>query len=194
MDFLVFLLGTGTRTTVLWYTHSEFYYCCIISERSVENGSGTKCWYRAVVAKRFFLPLVLCLLSSIEEWLFICLPTMDIVNGHPTIEIVEPTYRLEPDEDEKFYPSKAKAIAEKILADELNNQIYEDEDCKHWSLNISDKVREAIKSQLNLPRYKIIVQTTIGQMRNQGIRVASRCLWDLTTDNYASVSYTNVSF
>lgn len=49
-----------------------------------------------------------------------------------------------------------------------------------------------VSGQLHLPRYKIIVQTTVGQMRNQGIRVASRCLWDLNTDNYASASYTNV--
>jgi hypothetical protein len=46
---------------------------------------------------------------------------------------------------------------------------------------------------MNIPRYKIIVQTTIGQLKDQGIRIASRCLWDVSTDNYTSVSYTNVS-
>ena len=29
--------------------------------------------------------------------------------------------------------------------------------------------------------------------REQGVRVTSRCLWDTATDNYASVSYKNVS-
>ena len=29
-------------------------------------------------------------------------------------------------------------------------------------------------------------------MRDQGIRVASRCLWDTSTDNYASVIFKNV--
>ncbi|CAM9277509.1 unnamed protein product, partial [Choristocarpus tenellus] len=38
-------------------------------------------------------------------------------------------------------------------------------------------------------RYKIVVQVTIGQMKNQGVRVASRCLWDTSTDNHASVHY-----
>ena len=28
-------------------------------------------------------------------------------------------------------------------------------------------------------------------MKDQGVRVASRCLWDTATDNYASVEYTN---
>jgi hypothetical protein len=40
-------------------------------------------------------------------------------------------------------------------------------------------------------RFKVVVQTTVGQMRDQGIRIASRCLWDPTTDNYASCSYSN---
>ena len=67
-----------------------------------------------------------------------------------TIDIVLPTFRLGPDEEEKFYPSKAKAIAEKIVQSELINQKYDEEDCKHWSLVISDKVRDTIKSKRNL--------------------------------------------
>jgi uncharacterized UPF0146 family protein len=42
-------------------------------------------------------------------------------------------------------------------------------------------------------RYKVIVQTTIGQLKDQGVRVASRCLWDPNFDNYASTSFINVS-
>lgn len=42
-------------------------------------------------------------------------------------------------------------------------------------------------------RYKIVVQVTIGQMKDQGVRVASRCLWDTATDNYASVQFKNQS-
>ncbi len=112
----------------------------------------------------------------------------------------------------RFYPSKAKAIADKIISDELNGQAYDEEEAKHWSLNISDKVREAINGQfiatfllsfsslcngfctesLGKTRYKVVVQTTIGQLKDQGIRVVSRCLWDPTTDNYASCNYSNV--
>ena len=52
----------------------------------------------------------------------------------------------------------------------------------------------SILAHLSRSRYKIVVQTTVGQLRDQGIRVASRCLWDPNTDNYASTSYSNVSF
>lgn len=46
---------------------------------------------------------------------------------------------------------------------------------------------------MRCPRYKVVVQVTLGQMRDQGVRVASRCLWDTAHDNYASASFSNVS-
>jgi hypothetical protein len=136
------------------------------------------------------------------------------MDGHPIIDIVLPTYRMEPDETERFYPSKAKQIGDKIIADELNGAVFDEDDAKNWSLNISDKVREAVCGKKNCfcvliladrfaflnfmienlsrSRFKIVVQTTIGQLKDQGIRVASRCLWDANTDNYASCQYSNV--
>ena len=45
--------------------------------------------------------------------------------------------------------------------------------------------------ECNIPRYKIVVQVTVGQMKDQGVPVASRCLWDTATDNYTSVEYQN---
>lgn len=44
----------------------------------------------------------------------------------------------------RFFPSKAKAIADKIISDELNGSVYDEEDAKTWSINISDRVREAV--------------------------------------------------
>lgn len=116
--------------------------------------------------------------------------------------------------DVRFYPSKAKSIADKIIADELQNVTYDEEDAKIWSLNISDKVREAVYGilhpkpfqlffsnlfvlsfvvdSLSKARYKVVVQTVIGQLKDQGIRVASRCLWDPNTDNYTACQFSNV--
>ena len=61
-------------------------------------------------------------------------------------------------------------------------------------------------AELDLQRYKIVVQVVIGEKGREvmvgttgakkkaitGVRVASRCLWDTDTDNYASFSFTNV--
>ena len=44
---------------------------------------------------------------------------------------------------------------------------------------------------LSIPAYKIIVQAVIGQVAGQGVRVASKCLWDEANDNYASFTYTS---
>ena len=50
-----------------------------------------------------------------------------------------------------------------------------------------------LPSALNFPRYKIIVQVFVGQQKQQGIRVASRCLWDTETDSVGSYTYNNDS-
>lgn len=36
-----------------------------------------------------------------------------------------------------------------------------------------------------------MVQTVVGQQKQQGVRVASRCLWDTDTDNYSTYTFTN---
>ena len=107
------------------------------------------------------------------------------------IDVVLPTYRIEPEENEKFYPSVAKAIGDKVLETELSGQTYDEEEARNWSLNISDSIRQQIQEKMNKTRFKIVVQTTIGQQSDQAIRVASRCLWDPSVDNYASCTYSN---
>lgn len=39
---------------------------------------------------------------------------------------------------------------------------------------------------MGFERYKIIVQSVVGEMRGQSVRVASRSLWDDKSDNFAS--------
>ena len=46
-----------------------------------------------------------------------------------------------------------------------------------------------LAAELKLPRYKLVSYVVIGENLGQGIRVASRCLWDATTDNYASINF-----
>mmetsp|Transcript_27658 Transcript_27658/g.35953 ORF Transcript_27658/g.35953 Transcript_27658/m.35953 type:complete len:134 (+) Transcript_27658:115-516(+) len=111
--------------------------------------------------------------------------------GQPVVEVVLPTYIMSPAEDERFYASQVKALAEAIVQEELEGKTYDEEDAKEWSITICDRIRAKVKESCNIPRYKIIVQVTLGQIRDQGVRVASRCLWDTATDNYASVNYRN---
>ncbi len=43
---------------------------------------------------------------------------------------------------------------------------------------------------MSTPRYKLFVQVVIAEAKGQGIRVASRMLWDPSSDVMASESYT----
>ncbi len=44
---------------------------------------------------------------------------------------------------------------------------------------------------MGLERYKIVVQSVIGDQRDQGFQFASKCLWDPATDDYAFGSFVN---
>ena len=97
-------------------------------------------------------------------------------------------HRMEPKDDEKFYPSSVKKIINDILQEQLNGISYDDKKAQELALNISNLVKIRCKS-LKMPRYKIIVQTFIGENLNQGLRVASKSLWNPKFDNYASCSF-----
>ncbi|CAM9356191.1 unnamed protein product, partial [Sphacelaria rigidula] len=47
--------------------------------------------------------------------------------------------------------------------------------------------------EMNLARYKYIVQVVIGEQRGEGVRMGSRCFWDSETDNIANETYVNDS-
>lgn len=55
---------------------------------------------------------------------------------------------------------------------------------------LSSEIRDKLKS-LNLERYKFVVQVSIVQRGNQGIRMANKCFWDHKTDRYVTVTYAN---
>lgn len=44
----------------------------------------------------------------------------------------------------RFFPSKAKAIGDRIISEILSSAVYDEEEAKNWSIDISDKVREAV--------------------------------------------------
>ena len=52
--------------------------------------------------------------------------------------------------------------------------------------------RPDLHTELGYERYKLVVQVVLGENRQQGVRVISRCLWDPDTDNFTSYSYKNV--
>ncbi len=49
---------------------------------------------------------------------------------------------------------------------------------------VSKGITDVIKEKC-----KVMVQVTIGQINDQGVKITNCCLWDTATDNYTTVSF-----
>jgi hypothetical protein len=105
--------------------------------------------------------------------------------------IDESLYPMEPAPHEKFSKSAVESEVMKILENELKTQQYNAATSAQQSKDLCAKILGKVK-ELGYRRYKFVVQVAITSSSGQGIRVASRCMWDPAKDNFASVVYKNV--
>lgn len=110
--------------------------------------------------------------------------------GAPVIEIWEPTFKMAPADDERFVSPAVQKLVAATVDERLRGVEWESGACKELAADLAEEVKAKVKA-LGLPRYKIVVQAVVGQVSGQGATVASRCLWDVKTDNSASYSYKN---
>ncbi len=96
---------------------------------------------------------------------------------------------VEPRESEKFYPSKVQALVKETLEFLLKGYVLDPLMIAIKADEVTKAIKEAVKNNLNIPRYKIVVQTVLGGIEGQGLTVASKCLWDVNSDNYSSYTY-----
>ena len=104
----------------------------------------------------------------------------------------ENTYRLEPIH-KKFYTEKVSGIIRSVLEEALTDVEYDYATFSRLTTELSDRIKERVKEQLNLPRHKLVSFVSVGQMKDQGVRVGSRCVWNPSWDHYASASFKNKS-
>ncbi|XP_066538089.1 dynein light chain Tctex-type 5 [Hoplias malabaricus] len=110
-------------------------------------------------------------------------------NPRPTVQM-ENTYQLGP--TKRFPVMTVKEILKDVLASYLQEEKYEAELCRQMTKTISEVVKARVKDMM-IPRYKIIVLISIGQLMGQNMRVGSRCLWDATSDTFSSHTFKNSS-
>ena len=67
---------------------------------------------------------------------------------------------------------------------------YKQDDMAKKSKAIAEEIRKMLRN-MNKPRYKIMVQVTIGHNIGQGVRMGAKCLWDSKNDHYVSETYVN---
>jgi len=99
---------------------------------------------------------------------------------------------MKPRDDERFVPREVEVIIREIMEKKLRKAKFDDQKCKVLALELCTEIKEKVKD-LNIPRYKVVLQSVIGEVKGQGAYIASRCLWDTETDNYASFSMKNSS-
>jgi hypothetical protein len=63
----------------------------------------------------------------------------------------------------RFYPSRVQHIIEEVIQMNLKDKEYDPEHAQKQAEDIVNQIRTAVKS-LNVPCYKIIVQSVIGQV------------------------------
>ena len=102
----------------------------------------------------------------------------------------ENTYKLEP--EKKFQVSKVQAIIEGVLENHLKDEKYDPKACRQTVKTLSEIIKSRVK-ELNYDRYKIVCMVTIGQLKEQGLRMGSRCCWDAKRDTFATASFKNKS-
>ena len=81
-----------------------------------------------------------------------------------------------------------RACIEEVVLRNLKDKEYDHATAKSLAEGLADQIKTSVKG-LNIPSYKIVVQTVIGEISGQGVRVASKCLWDDQNDNLASFTY-----
>ena len=74
----------------------------------------------------------------------------------------------------------------------MKGKEYSQSDAAQQAVDLSNRIRDACKD-LNIPSYKICVQTVVGEIGGQGVRIASKSLWDDKNDNWTSYTFANVS-
>ncbi|KAF4652392.1 hypothetical protein FOL46_009762 [Perkinsus olseni] len=93
----------------------------------------------------------------------------------------------------KFRPPMIRDVMRNIIKERIDSAVvkYPHYDPDVYAA-ISDAISNDIKDRiadLNIPRYKILVQVIIAEYNGQGIRISSKCLWDNNMDNLATDTY-----
>eukprot|EP00079_Xenopus_tropicalis_P015883 XP_004914041.1 PREDICTED: tctex1 domain-containing protein 4 [Xenopus tropicalis] len=104
----------------------------------------------------------------------------------------ENTYKTGPEDGCRFIPHRVQQVLESTLSSYLGDTKYSPLTCGQLAQSLAELIRSKVKD-LMPSRYKVVCNVSLGQMGQQGIKVASRSLWDPQNDNFASATYANSS-
>jgi hypothetical protein len=111
-------------------------------------------------------------------------------SGVRVVRILQPTYDVEPELDNRFTKNRVEEACTPVVSEFLRNKHWSEAKDRNTELSaavtglVMDEVRK-----LGFSRYKVIVQTNLGENRSQTVRVASQCLWEPSLDAAAEVNF-----
>eukprot|EP00755_Sulcionema_specki_P021997 Sspe_Gene.75444::Locus_47138_Transcript_1_1_Confidence_1.000_Length_568::g.75444::m.75444 len=108
--------------------------------------------------------------------------------GQQTVKIYNPTYLTKPREGTKFLKRDVEKVMEAILYAKLHDKEYDPNEQAQLTKELCTEIQSEVK-KMGYERYKLVIQVNITEARGQGIRIASRCLWDPEQDNYAEAIF-----
>ncbi|CAH0546317.1 unnamed protein product [Brassicogethes aeneus] len=116
--------------------------------------------------------------------------TQEVFKEQSHESILPQTYQIKPSLEEKFKEVPVKEIIRNILTETLGGKTYEAEKVKKLTISIANDVNTKIK-ELQMKRYRHIVQVIIGEMKGAGVKSGVRCIWDSECDGYTSEIFMN---
>ncbi|CAG9575533.1 unnamed protein product [Danaus chrysippus] len=90
----------------------------------------------------------------------------------------------------KFQAQNVRDIILSTMQEQLMGRQYRSDQAPRWAQSISNAVRQRVQD-LDMKRYKILVQTILLEMKGAGIKCGQRCIWDPETDDYADELFRN---
>lgn len=98
------------------------------------------------------------------------------------------SYPMKPRPGSKFMKRDTEKVIERVVTDAVGDMPYVFEESQQLTKDLCVRVQDSV-NEMGYERYKLVVQVTITEAAQQGLRVASRCLWDPEVDNYAEYTH-----
>ena len=113
------------------------------------------------------------------------------VGARREIIVYENTFRMEP--QSRFDAELVEKLISNVLSTSLEKVMYDPAHCKQLCQELATQMTERLK-ELHWRRYKYVALVSIGSHgQKPSMNVGSRCLWNLSTDSYATTRFTNGS-
>ncbi|KAK2185543.1 hypothetical protein NP493_231g03067 [Ridgeia piscesae] len=94
--------------------------------------------------------------------------------------------------DLQFAAYKIEHLIKDVLEAYLRRIKYNPDRCSKLCQDLCSIIKTKTK-ELATSRWKLVVQVLVGEDTDQRVQMASRCLWNQATDNFASATFRNKS-